>query len=57
MTEQEYSDLSDLQLYRRIKEMLRNSNSFDNPNKTRLLSIQENLQLMIEDLQPKIKIE
>lgn len=54
MTEQEYCDLSDLQLYRSILAQLKMSNSFDDPNKTHLLSIKANIKLMIANLTPKI---
>ena len=54
MTEQEYCDLSDLQLCRAMLQMMRSVNAFENPNKTRREGIMANLGLMIDDLEPKI---
>ena len=54
MTEQEYCDLSDLQICRAILRMTTTLNCFENPNKTRRRGIVANVQLMIEDLEPKI---
>ena len=54
MTEQEYCDLSDLQLCRAMLQMMRSVNSFEDPNKTRRDNIMENLGLMIDDLEPKV---
>lgn len=54
MTEQEYCDLSDLQLFRHIKVLLRDNNCFDDPNKSRVLGIEANLELIIKSLEPKI---
>jgi hypothetical protein len=54
MTEQEYCDLSDLQLCRAMLQMMRAVNAFENPNKKRRDSIMENLGLMIDDLEPKV---
>lgn len=54
MTEQEYMDLSDLQLLRAAKVILVNVNAFDDPNKSRLASIMANIYLMEERLEPAI---
>lgn len=54
MTEQEYCDLSDLQMCRTILTMLRSANCFDDPNKTRIASVMANLSLVIDDLEPKV---
>lgn len=54
MTEQEYCDLSDLQMCRIILTMLRSANCFDDPNKTRLAGIKANLGLIIDSLEQKI---
>ena len=54
MTEQEYCDLSDLQLLRSVIQMLLMINAMDDPNATRLRSIRANLYLMTEHLEPKI---
>ena len=54
MTEQEYCDLSDLQLLRSVIQTLNMVNALDDPNATRLRSIYANLYLMTEHLEPKI---
>ena len=54
MTEQEYCDLSDLQLLRSIIQTLNMVNALDDPNATRLRSIRANLYLMTEHLEPNI---
>lgn len=54
MTEQEYCDLSDLQICRAMLQMMRMMNCFDDPNKTRRESVMANIRLMIDDLEPKV---
>jgi hypothetical protein len=54
MTEQEYCDLSDLQLCRAALSMMRTANAFEDPNKTRMNGVMANLGLMIKDLEPKV---
>jgi len=54
MTEQEYCDLSDLQLFRSILRILQQINAFEDPNALRLRSITENVNLSIKDLEPKV---
>ena len=54
MREDEYCDLSDLQLYRSILSQLRMANSSEMPNKTRLRSVKENIGLMVDDLEGKV---
>ena len=54
MKEQEYCDLSDLQLLRSVIQTLSMVNALDDPNATILRSIRANLYLMTELLEPKI---
>jgi len=57
MTEQEYCNVSDLVILRNMKDMLRALNCFDNPNKSRRMSISENINLMIDDVNKDIDID
>jgi len=57
MTEEEYIDATDLNLLRSILSMLSWVIAFDDPNKTRKLSVKANIMLMIENLEPKITID
>ncbi|MCP3680300.1 MAG: hypothetical protein GY782_08645 [Gammaproteobacteria bacterium] len=51
MTEQEYCDLSDLQLLRAVTIVLQMVSAFEDPNKARLKSVIENIYLMIKNLE------
>ena len=55
MTEQEYCDLSDLQICRAMLSMVRTMNCFEEPNKTRYESVKNHLSKMIEHLEPKVQ--
>ena len=55
MTEQEYCDLSDLQLLRAVKDILRMVNALEDINDKRMKSIWINIQKIIDDLEPKIE--
>ena len=57
MTEQEYIDATDLKLLRAIFSMLKWVIAFEDPNKTRLLGVKENILLMIDGLDDKIDID
>jgi hypothetical protein len=57
MTEKEYCDVSDLGMLRNIKSNVENLNCFKDPNKTRRMSISQNLQLMIENLYRDINLD
>jgi hypothetical protein len=54
MNEQEYCDLSDLQLLRSAKLILSMANAFEEPNTSRLANIRANLCLMTDELEPKV---
>jgi len=54
MTEQEYCDLSDLQLFRSISISLRMATTSSEPNRSGVLSIQKTLNNMIAHLEPII---
>ncbi len=51
MKEKEYNDTRDLVLLRNVIITLRDIGCYENPNKTRLLSVKENINLMIESLE------
>lgn len=57
MTEKEYIDHSDLITVRDALNILASANLFNDPNKTRYLSVVENLRLIREDLSSKVCIE
>jgi len=57
MTEDEYCDTNDLATLRNMKDILRELNCFEEPNKTRRLSIAANLDLMIDDVNKRINID
>lgn len=57
MTEQEYADLSDLQLARTLQDILRRMCCFDGPNEERLGTVQQNVALIVADLEDKVKVE
>ena len=50
MTEQQYEDLTDLQIMRAALTLLKQVNANKNPNKTRIKGIRTNLALSIEHL-------
>lgn len=52
MTEQEYCDLSDLQICRSMLMMARSAYCFEGTNKERLKIIAKNLSEIINDLEP-----
>lgn len=54
MTEQEYRNVNDLQSCYVIVDILRKMNCFDNPNRTRRMSVIENIRLMIADLETTV---
>ena len=54
MTEQEYCDLTDLQLARAAINLINQMNCFDEPNHARYIESIVNLRCIIEDLEPKI---
>ena len=56
MKEKDYIDAGDLARLRTVQEILRDCLCMDNPNRTRLKSIQENVALMVDDLFEKIEI-
>ena len=57
MTEQEYCDLSDLQICRAMLTVLSQLNAFESPNKERRETIRVNLRDMVKDLEPKAVVE
>ena len=54
MLEQEYCDLSDLQMCRLILGMMKTMNAFEEPNTKLRNDIMDNLRLMVKDLEPKV---
>lgn len=57
MKEKDYMAVGDLNLARAAKDILRMGNFFDEPNKTRYLSVMANLELMTANLFDEIEIE
>ena len=57
MTENEYCNVSDLVILRNMKDMLRNLNCFNDPNKSRRMSITANIDLMITDIDNQIEVD
>ena len=55
MTEQEYSDLTDLQLARSIVGILRLMNCHDEPNKTIYSNVSKDVRSIISNLENKIE--
>ncbi len=55
MTEQEYIDVSDLQLCRAMLGVLRTLNCFDYPNVMRREVVIANIAMIIDDLEPRIE--
>ena len=56
MEEKEHCDVADLVTLRNIKDMLRSLNCFDDPNKTRRMSVASNIDLMIDHVNKEIDI-
>ena len=57
MKEDEYCDVSDLVILRNMKDMLRALNCFEDPNKSRRMSIAANIDLMIDDVNKRIEVD
>ena len=57
MTEDEYCDVSDLAILRNIKDLLRSLNCFEDPNKSRLKSVDANINLMVNDVNKRIGVD
>ena len=57
MTEQEYCDVTDLQLLRSVLMTLRIVNAFEDPNKNWLQSMKNYANFMIHNLEEKIHTE
>ena len=54
MTEQEYCDLTDLQLARAAIRLINQMNCFDSPNRTYWEESKAKLRKIIDNLEPKI---
>lgn len=54
MTEQQYIDLSDLQLFRAVLGILRDVTANEEPNKSTIEETRRNIYEMIRNLEPKV---
>ena len=57
MGEDEYCNVSDLVILRNMKDMMKSLNCLNGSNKLRRMSIAANIDLMINNINNKIKID